>query len=359
VSAGPFDGLLDPIPGPAPAGEALRWGPVHAEIEESRREEDDGLPRGVWRRDLKHADLERTVALCRAALAQRSKDLQIACWLTEAVARLHGPGAAAEGLGFIGALCGSFWPGLHPAHDGEPDSPRFAPLVWLDGALATLVSTMPVVEGETDAGPAAMGWSDVAAARRRDAARRGTKASRASRDWPTVERFEALAERTPRAPLEALVSGCAALEAAAGALEATLAGLAGETAPGLSRLRAALRDVLGLARPILARKPAPAAPPFAAPPEPSEPFAAEIAMMSEAIDPTPRGAAPSDREAAYRALAEIAAFLRRVEPHSPTPYLIERAVRWGGMSLPELMADLSRQGRDDLLKWLLEGSDKR
>jgi type VI secretion system protein ImpA len=82
-------------------------------------------------------------------------------------------------------------------------------------------------------------------------------------------------------------------------------------------------------------------------------------MMSEAIDPTPRGAAPSDRDAAYRALAEIAAFLRRVEPHSPTPYLIERAVRWGGMALPEVMADLSRRGRDDLLKWLLEGSDKR
>lgn len=349
-----FAGLLDAVPGPAPTGVALRWGPVHAEIEEARREDDDGLPRGVWRREMKAADLERAAGLCRAALIARSKDVQVACWLVETAARLHGPAGAAAGLRFLADLCAAWWPDLHPAHDGDADSPRFAPLVWLDGALALLLATMPIVEGETDSGLLALGWSDHAAALKRAAAGRGAKPARAGRDWPTVEKFDALARRTPRPALERLVEGCAAVEREAAALGATLARLAGADAPEFPRLRNAARDVLGLARPILDRLPAPPAAPV------SGALAAEIAVMSEAMDrPEPPAPVLGDREAAYRALAEIAAFLRRVEPHSPTPYLIERAVRWGDMSLPELMADLSRQGRDDLLKWLLEGYDKK
>jgi predicted component of type VI protein secretion system len=53
------------------------------------------------------------------------------------------------------------------------------------------------------------------------------------------------------------------------------------------------------------------------------------------------------REDAYRALAEIAEYLHRTEPHSPTPYLIQRAVTWGSMPLHLLLMELSA-GRQDL-----------
>jgi type VI secretion system ImpA/VasJ family protein len=46
------------------------------------------------------------------------------------------------------------------------------------------------------------------------------------------------------------------------------------------------------------------------------------------------------REDAYRQLSSIADYLEKIEPHSPTPYLVRRAVSWGEMSLAELLKEL-------------------
>jgi type VI secretion system protein ImpA len=55
-------------------------------------------------------------------------------------------------------------------------------------------------------------------------------------------------------------------------------------------------------------------------------------------------AAPAGtREGLYRQLGEIAAALRRIEPHSPIPFLLERCVRLGAMPFPELMRAMIRE----------------
>ena len=46
------------------------------------------------------------------------------------------------------------------------------------------------------------------------------------------------------------------------------------------------------------------------------------------------------REEAYRRLSDAADYLLRTEPHSPTPYLVMRAVAWGRMPLNELLQEL-------------------
>lgn len=354
-----FAALLDPVSGPRPAGESLRWGPVHAAIEEARREEDEALPQGVWRRDVKRADWEQVVVLCRSALIEKSKDLQVACWLVDAAVRLHGPGAGAAGLDFLGALTASWWDDLYPAHDGEVDSPRFAPLIWLDGALAQWLAAYPIARAETEEGVRALSWSDHAAACRREAAGRAGKPAKAGRSWPTTALFDTLADRTEREHLEQLAAACPMLDRSAITLEERLFQLAGEQAPCLGRLRGTVSDVSALLHPILGRRHHAAA---VSRPQSFAPFAATIAKVSAAMSAKPQPAgmtAPADREQAYRALAEIAALLRRVEPHSPTPFLIERAIRWGGMTLPEVLADVSRRAADgDILKWLMEGADK-
>jgi type VI secretion system ImpA family protein len=48
------------------------------------------------------------------------------------------------------------------------------------------------------------------------------------------------------------------------------------------------------------------------------------------------------RTDAYRRLAEAADYLLRTEPHSPTPYLVRRAVEWGNMNLAELFQQIVR-----------------
>ncbi|MDQ3744790.1 MAG: hypothetical protein M3444_10440, partial [Acidobacteriota bacterium] len=54
------------------------------------------------------------------------------------------------------------------------------------------------------------------------------------------------------------------------------------------------------------------------------------------------GAPIRSRAEAYQRLAEAADYLLRTEPHSPTPYLVRRAVEWGSMSLSELLQQIVR-----------------
>ncbi|HEY6331529.1 MAG TPA: type VI secretion system ImpA family N-terminal domain-containing protein, partial [Blastocatellia bacterium] len=84
-----IESLLVSIPGENPAGEDLTYDPLLDEIREARRA-DDNLEQGDWKRELKSADWNKVVALTSEALATRSKDLQLAAWLAEALAKLHG-----------------------------------------------------------------------------------------------------------------------------------------------------------------------------------------------------------------------------------------------------------------------------
>ena len=65
------------------------------------------------------------------------------------------------------------------------------------------------------------------------------------------------------------------------------------------------------------------------------------------------------REEAYRLLSLAADYLLRTEPHSPTPYLVQRAVGWGRMPLAELLEEYSQDGNDlRMLRLLLGLSEK-
>jgi type VI secretion system protein ImpA len=101
---------------------------------------------------------------------------------------------------------------------------------------------------------------------------------------------------------------------------------------------------------------------------PTAPAASEKAMHTDqpaaptdtAAEPAIAPAAPSEdfvdlrlatgpirsRADAYRQLEGIANFLQSIEPHSPTPYLVRRAVSWGRMPLPELMQEVLREEGD-------------
>lgn len=54
--------------------------------------------------------------------------------------------------------------------------------------------------------------------------------------------------------------------------------------------------------------------------------------------------APASRAEAYRAIHDAADLLQAIEPHSPVPYLLRRALAWGDMPLPALYAEMQRSG---------------
>ncbi|MCA8913271.1 MAG: type VI secretion system ImpA family N-terminal domain-containing protein, partial [Planctomycetes bacterium] len=48
----------------------------------------------------------------------------------------------------------------------------------------------------------------------------------------------------------------------------------------------------------------------------------------------------TNRKVAFERLREVAEFLKRTEPHSPVAYLVQRAIKWGDMSLESVIAEL-------------------
>ena len=69
-------------------------------------------------------------------------------------------------------------------------------------------------------------------------------------------------------------------------------------------------------------------------------------LSDEFVDPRLATGPIRSRADAYRQLEGIANFLQSIEPHSPTPYLVRRAVSWGRMPLPELMQEVLREEGD-------------
>ena len=110
--------LLVPIAGDNPSGRNLFYEPQYDELREARRVEDDTL-QGDWKRKAKPADWDRVIELGSNLLKRLTKDLQIAAWMTEALARKRGlagpPRRARPRPGTPGALLGH----LLPQHRGR------------------------------------------------------------------------------------------------------------------------------------------------------------------------------------------------------------------------------------------------
>jgi predicted component of type VI protein secretion system len=46
------------------------------------------------------------------------------------------------------------------------------------------------------------------------------------------------------------------------------------------------------------------------------------------------------RRQAFEQLQLVANYLKQTEPHTPVSFLVEKAVRWGAMSLPEVFSEM-------------------
>ncbi|HAT1525802.1 TPA: type VI secretion system ImpA family N-terminal domain-containing protein [Morganella morganii] len=88
----------------------------------------------------------------------------------------------------------------------------------------------------------------------------------------------------------------------------------------------------------------------ALPEHPPEKTASPVAEPSERPDfPALRQRNHHNRDTALRQLREISRYFRDSEPHSPISYLLEKAIRWGQMSLAGLWQEILLEDNSTLL----------
>jgi type VI secretion system protein ImpA len=318
-----FDALIAPIPGEEPAGKPVPFA-VREKLEESRREIDPSH----WAAndptrptEFKKADWQGIANLTQQTLKESSKDLLIAARLTEAMTKLHGFAGFRDGITLLRLLIDQCWDRLIPTIESDEDlEVRAAPFFWLDetdrGArFPATLRGVPLVSAEI--GPLGwQHWKDAQSGQGKDA----------------LAAFEKAVENAPaehcKTVAEDLLLGWQALDSLSQALRQKL----GPVAPGFSSLRAALGDCQILAQQIAQKKGPAASPQLTETAPPQE--ATNGAAVVVAANPL------ATREDIFDRLAEAAAALQRMEPHSPVPYLIRRAIELGSMQFPDLMKNL-------------------
>lgn len=361
------DELLQPIDEDSPAGRFLRYDTTdttYSDIKDAREEEEE-LPQGEWKRERKKADWREVEGLATEALEERTKDLQIAAWLVEALAHRHGFEGLADGFDLLRAYLEEFWEGLFPPLEDGDARFRATALSWADNQLSTTVKKLPLTARGFDyfayRVSRQVGYEDdVEGSAEKERARR--EAVEAGK--PTAEDFDEAFDDTDRGWYVELNRGLERARSSLDALEEVAEERFEDVAPGFRDLRSAMGDVRGAARELLERKleEEPGAPDIesvlagegedgAGSPgrEPGDAADASAEAggagggegsstestggeppMEEGTSTSGASTAPLEsREDAGELVARAAAFLRRDDPMDPGPYLMLRGLRWG------------------------------
>ncbi len=346
-----MEALLRPISEEKPGGEDIRYEPVYTEIKQARTEEDD-LPTGAWERERKTADWAKVVKLSTEAISGRSKDLQLAAWLTEAMLKREGMAGLAQALELLRRLLEDHWNHLYPLLEEEDDLEfRAAPLDWVGQYLGPAVLLTPITGSEHNLfhQREARGVGYEGDAGTSDKKKERAAAIEAGK--LTAEDWDAAVAGTPKTWYKGLMDGIQASLGALDALDATGRDRFGVDAPRLSPLRGAMEELRQAVQPLLDAKlaqdpdPAPAETPAAAeageveevagpPSEPAPPGSGPAPASSAPTPPaaTPGGtvaAVPRTRQEAEARVAQAASFLRTEDSTDPAPYLLLRGFRWG------------------------------
>lgn len=342
-----LEALLAPIPGDAPQGPDIREdfsaASPYNRLRDARSEARDA-ERGKDTGDADARDpgpLWRTVReLAVATLAETTKDLEVAAWMTEAYVRSHGLSGLTAGALVMAGLAQRYWDAFFPLPDDYGVETRVAPVTGLNGrdGNGSLIQPlhMTVLFNRPDGSPFAYyQYRQSEQLGTLDAERRQQRIEAGAIPFDDVER-EARAAGGPH--FAALLSNARAAHDAWQAMAAVIDEKAGADGPSTT----AVRDLLGGIMDV-ARRFAPAE-------------AAQAEATGSQAEPGTGGtgggagggfarvaASPgqiASREEALRALGEIATYFRRTEPHSPLSYTLDEAVRRGRMTLPDLLAEL-------------------
>jgi type VI secretion system protein ImpA len=323
------EGLLNPIPGDNPSGKTLRYDPVYDKIREARREE-DVLPQGDWSREVKKADFPLVIKLTTEALATKSKDLQLAAWLTEAILFRDHIAGLREGLDLLRGFMETFWDTLYPEIDDGDLEFRAGPLGWvgskLDGPVRRLALTKSKLDYFRYQESRRVGYEADAVSEDKAAARAAAIAEKKC----TAEEFDEAVRATGDAYYEKLAANLVAALESLQSLETLSDEKFGREAPSYASLRTALEELQDFVKQY--HKPADEVPEGTAE-APVEEAADESASTATPGAPAAKRksvtAEPADRDDAMQRLIVVAHFLRHENPGNPIPYLLLRAMRWG------------------------------
>ncbi|MGI4852134.1 MAG: type VI secretion system protein TssA [Janthinobacterium lividum] len=349
--------LLKPISKKAPTGRSLIYDSIYDDIRKSRISEEDNLPQGVWERPLKKVNWQQVEDLCFKALTQESKDLQIMVWLSEAWFYLYQLDGLQAGIQGIMGLCESYWETIYPLpREGDIEF-RLAPFEWLDDKIVVQLRLFPITSPSDNYVHtySILDWRNATKLAGLTGQAEQNELQRLKQNGSaTLDQFNASRDATPNIYFQNLKQKSQDIVSQIQKMNDVLMKKKVKNSSVFHHIKDELKNIIGFTELVLNKRgiSSSAITPLESLKEKIKSFDKKIDSLKNEAPMNVQKASTlkiASREEAYAVLEQVATYLESIEPHSPTPLLIRRAIGWGNMSLTEVLQELL-QDKGDLLK---------
>lgn len=287
----------------------------------------------------------KILTLAPDILLNQSKDLEIVSWLTEALVRRHGFQGLRDAFELIHGLIESFWDNLYPMPDEDGMETRTSPLSGLngegaEGVLIAPIRKVPITQGDSP-GPFSF-WQYQQASDAQRAASDSIRESKIEKLGFSLDVVERAVDASSTDFFVDQIDDLTTCIEFCKKLNVQLDQHCGIDAPSMRNILEVLEECRGVVSHIAKHK---LPVPVEETPEENDETSADAGGNNAEISATANNkksaaGVVNSREEALKQLLQISNFFRKTEPHSPLSYLLEKTVRWGNMSLTDLIVEL-------------------
>lgn len=340
--------LLEPISAAEPVGKDLRQitsaDSIYYQVKSARHKARDYERKALYATGDDAldaaADWKLVKKLASEILTKHSKDIEIVTWLIEAQVRLHQFVGLKDGFVLVRKLIEQYWQDIYPHADEDGVTTRVISLIGLNGedgagALIAPIHNVPLTD-DKHAEPYAY-WHYKSALALDKVTDKKAKEKRIA-DKLAVEfaTIQQAANESGVAFYKTLITDIQDCIDEFKALSVILDEKCQQLIP-TSNIKNALAACLNSVKVLTKDMQL----------EESKPESEADLGTDAGLEPL--SAAPSSqittqqglsREQALQMLQQVASYYRKSEPHSPVSYLLDKAIRWGKLPLPELLKEL-------------------
>lgn len=350
-----FAKLLAPIPGDSPVGTDLRANTApsspYYQVKDARtaaraaeRQMEGGLE------DAPTPDWRAVVTAANKALSTNAKDLEIAAYLTEALCRTHGFAGLRDGFKLVKGLVEQYWDTLFPLPDEEGVATKVAPITGLngddsEGTLIAPINRVPITDGGSGRFTYSNYLQAVATEKIADPKAKDKKIAEGALSMEMVHKS---VDETTATFYRTIFDDLTAAIAEFAAMNTLFESKAGSASPPSSTIRNTLQNVLDAINDIGRVKLAATVPTSTEPKQDEDDKPEEQAGDGKAaVNGKPASEEQGEklpvlrnRNDALSAILQLGEYFRKTEPSSLVPFVLEQAVRWARMPLPDLLTEL-------------------
>jgi type VI secretion system protein ImpA len=369
--------LLEPLGTNQRGGISLLYEGTHQELMEARRDDNPSLPRGDWSRPLKVSDWQKVIDLATHTLKEKSKDLRVAVMLSEALIYQEGIIGFNAATNFLIKFMELYWDDMHPLIDEPADlESRMLILEWFSEKCGLAIKfqyiTAPIsnhlaynmvdwlkVEKLLKAGPTKL------------TRRQRLEPQQENTQGPTIQSFEESITATPTNWLRSNKEIIQETSDLIGQLEKLITEKMRNNIPNFRPLKDAIEQIHSKSQELIQVRDQVEGKLEDRTKEIQSSEAAEIEQVKVGTQTTTttstNGSSINNkvlktdfvsRAEAYDTLEVISKYLMDIDPHSPTPYLLRKAVSFRDMTFADLLTTLvdDEWHRSNLLKLMGVGN---